>query len=323
MRRARPLAVGLAAGLAVGLAVGVAGGLAGCGGGAPIPNDDLALRVTAGATDVASGVAFPLTVVRVWRKDLVPAAWDERALAPLAVRRTASSRREDDRHVEETRTYRAYAFAREDVVVTPAPMIARALDGGPERRAEAPPFSLRVRPLLDAAAPGVPELPAWPSPPAFPWLAVAGGGLLVAAAAVAARLRRARVAPAPAPAPGAPAAPPGPSAADVATSILVAIAARDEGTADDRRGDAVAITEVVRRYVADRFGVPTARRTSAEVLALPLGALDGEARSALRTVFARGDAVKFADHVPTPADRSAHLAAARDFVAATRGPGAP
>ena len=42
-----------------------------CGGGAPIPDEDLPLRVTAGAEEVALGKAFPLTVVRVWSREAV------------------------------------------------------------------------------------------------------------------------------------------------------------------------------------------------------------------------------------------------------------
>lgn len=287
-----------------------------CGGGPPIPDDDLALRVTAGATEVGCGEPFPLTVVRVWRKDLVPAAWDERALAPLALRLTGSARREDDRHVEETRTYRAYAFLRDDVVVTPSPMVARALDGGPERRATAAPIALKVRPALDAAAPGDPEVPAVPPPAPFPWAWLAAAVAAAGLGALGLARRRARARPAPAAAPAAAPAPEVVAADAAAEAALAAIAARDGLDADGRRRAATDVTEVLRGYVAARFGVPTERRTSAEILGAPFAA-DGAARAALRRVFACGDAVKFADAVPDAAALAAVVDAARGFVRAT------
>ena len=222
--------------VATGLAV-VAGGLAAsaCGGGPPIPADDLSLRVVAGATDVRLGEPFPLTVVRVWSKRLVPAAWDERALAPLAVRLTSSVRREDDLRVEETRTYRAYAFSREDVVVAPPPLVARPTDGGAERRAAAVPLALKVRPALDPASPGAPEFPDVPPPPPFPW--AWGAAATVALAVVGAFLarRRARRAPEARPSDAVVGAPPpdAPAPDSVAVAALAAVEARTD--ADARR----------------------------------------------------------------------------------------
>ena len=52
----------------------------------PIPAEDLLLEVTAGATEVELGAAFPVTVLRVWSVELAPEAWSDRALAPLMLR---------------------------------------------------------------------------------------------------------------------------------------------------------------------------------------------------------------------------------------------
>src|SRR5262245_56929140 len=83
----------------------------------PIPDQDIAVGVLPGATEVDFGKAFPLTVVRVWRKDLVPREWTEQAFAPLAVQLEDSTRREDEHRIEETRRYRARAFTLGDVTV--------------------------------------------------------------------------------------------------------------------------------------------------------------------------------------------------------------
>ncbi|MFO0931838.1 MAG: hypothetical protein U1E39_03915 [Planctomycetota bacterium] len=104
-------------------------------------------------------------------------------------------------------------------------------------------------------------------------------------------------------------------------AALDAIVAHDGLDADGRRRAATDVTEVLRGYVAARFGVPTARRTSAEVLAAPFAA-DATARAALRRVFACGDAVKFADAVPDAPALAAALDAARAFVRATADGGA-
>ena len=80
----------------------------------PIAAEELALRVAlpAGLERVPFGQSFPLEVMRVWEKDLVPGEWDDRALAPLVVRLEEVTLREDDVRVEERRRYRAYAFLR-------------------------------------------------------------------------------------------------------------------------------------------------------------------------------------------------------------------
>ncbi len=166
--------------------------VAGCGG-PPIPDDDVRLTVTAKVAEVGLGEGFSLSVVRAWRRDLVPAEWTDDALAPLQVRLLSTSRREDDRHVEETRRFRAHVFLPGDVTVRVPAFAARPGDGGPELSAACDPLRIRVRPSLDPADPGPPELPggplADPSPLAFWWVP----GLLVLATLgfIAVRRRRA------------------------------------------------------------------------------------------------------------------------------------
>ena len=64
----------------------------------PIAAEELALRVAlpAGLERVPFGQSFPLEVMRVWEKDLVPGEWDDRALAPLVVRLEEVTLREDE-----------------------------------------------------------------------------------------------------------------------------------------------------------------------------------------------------------------------------------
>ena len=69
---------------------------------APIPETDLLVRVEVGAREVELGKAFPVTVTRVWEKDLEPSEWDDASLSPLVVRLEERTLREDDVRVEET-----------------------------------------------------------------------------------------------------------------------------------------------------------------------------------------------------------------------------
>ncbi|MHC4818686.1 MAG: hypothetical protein ACYTF8_11590, partial [Planctomycetota bacterium] len=116
---------------------------------------DVPLEISAGTAEVELGKGFPLTVVRTWRRGQTPAAWDDEALVPLEVRLLETTRREDDRRVEETRHYRGYAFSLTDVRV--------------------PGLELRVKRALDPASPGPAELPGEPlAEPSsrWPWAAV-------------------------------------------------------------------------------------------------------------------------------------------------------
>ncbi len=295
--------------------------LGSCDRGPAIPEVDLLLRVTTGAAEVEPGAAFPLTIVRVWSQDLVPVAWDDRALAPLVVHLEKTTRREDAHRVEETRRYRGYAFSRTDVRVPAPKLVARPRRGGPDRVVNAAPLLVRVKPVLDAASPGVPELPGEPlAEPARRWPYVAAAVVLLAALA-AALLRRRR----PAPPPPAPLAEPPPIAdpADArALAALRRVRARDGAAPADLATDVADTVGVVRDYLSERFGLPTAERTSEEILAdaALVRALPSPAHAALRDVLARGDRVKFAAHAPTAAERLGLLDSAEAFVRATTSP---
>jgi hypothetical protein len=290
--------------------------LVGCGGDAALPEGDLVFSVTADVEEARPGESFPVTVVRVWTKDLVPAAWDDRALAPLVLRADGVSLREDDARVEETRRYRAYAFTTGDVTVRPPPFAARPRDGGPDRKVEADGLRVRVTPTLDPADPGLPELPGEPLEEPFPWSAVlAIGGLLVAVGAVAAtRLLRRRPAAVltPPPAPSAP-------AADVADRALARLRTLRANAAADPAADVAAAAEVARAYVGERFDVPVLERTSPEILhdaRRTATATPGDLEL-LSRVLIGGDLVKFATHRPTAPDRDAVLESAEAFVTRT------
>ncbi|MCK6460662.1 MAG: hypothetical protein L6Q95_12310, partial [Planctomycetes bacterium] len=157
--------------------------LASCGGSAPIPETDLLLRIEPAAFEVETGEPFPLTVTRVYRKDLVPAAWSGKELAPLALRPAGETRRDDGVRVEETFRYVAHVFSLDDVVVRGVKLPAKPLDGGAERKVAATGFRIRVKPVLDPEDPGPPELPGEP-PPSRAWLWWGSGALLLLLAAV-------------------------------------------------------------------------------------------------------------------------------------------
>jgi hypothetical protein len=293
--------------------------LAACGGGPPLPEQDLLLSVAIGADEVTSGQAFPLTVVRAWTKDVEPSTWDERALAPLVLRLEETARREDGRHVEETRRYRAYAFARTDVLVPAAKLTARPRDGGPERSVTSQRRRLRVRTAVDALAPGPPELPGEPLPEPVPWVAWAVGaggvvGLLLGLWIW--RRRRALLTAAPAPVAAEPDAP-----ADRARDRLRALLPPREDRSDRWWMTTVLVVAILREYVAGRYGVRTRERTTEEILAaLPnRDPADAAARARLADLLRHGDAVKFAGHAPTRAEFEAFPADALAYVDATDG----
>lgn len=295
--------------------------LAACGGGTPLAETDLEVRVLLGAggeaEPVLPGRAFPLSVVRTWRADLTPEAFEERSLAPLVLVLSGVSRREDRGRVEETRRYDAYAFAREDVRVPQVVLRASPPDGGPPLKATSQRFRLRVEPSVEARAPGPPELPeGLLPPPGRPWAWIAAGlGLLVATALGFVARRRAgrRHPPSGAPAPAAP-APPAPHA--LALARLAALAAAAPGDAASRARDVEALADALRDYVAGTTGVPARTRTSEELLGALPAAFEPQ-REALRGLLARCDLVKFATHAPSAAERAAALEQATAIVRAT------
>ena len=287
--------------------------------------DDVAVRVEVGAELVRPGRPFPLTVVRTWRRGLEPSAWDDRALAPLVVVAAGQDRRTTGDAVEETRRFVAWAFSRTDVRL-PAPAFSAApAGGGTAVVARGKPVRVRVQPVLPAADPGPLEAPdgllgSAPARPTGAIVAVAAALLVaVVALGLARRRRRARGPVAP------PSAPPPPSADVVALGRLEALShgARDDGPT--RRAQVAAAADVVRAYVTARTGARTAERTTSEVLRDPAVAavLHGPAATALAGVLRAADAVKFADHEPSPGARDATLSAAASLVRATPAPPRP
>ncbi len=263
--------------------------LAACGGGMPIPETDLLLRIDPGAFEVEPGEPFPLTVTRVWKKDLVPAEWSGKELAPLALRLLGESRRDDGTRVEETFRYAAHAFSLGDVVVRGVKLAARPKDGGAERKVAATGFRIRVKPVLDPESPGPPELPGDP-PPSRAWMWWGSGALaLLAAAVLLLALRRRPHATAPAPA--APEAPPVPP---------------HERALERLRGASLEeAADVIRAFVAETRGIRALEMTTEEVLrAIPR----------LAPVLRPADLVKFAAKEPTPRERDEVVAAAEAFL---------
>jgi len=263
--------------------------LAACGGGTVVPATDLLLRIDPGAFEVEPGEPFPLTVTRVWQKDLEPAAWDGRALAPLALRLEDETRRDDGTRVEETYRYVAHAFSLKDIVVRGVKLAATPGDGGKERRVTATGFRIRVKPVLDPEDPGPPELPGEP-PPSHGWIWWGSGGLAAALLLVLllALRRRPR---AEAPASAAPEPPPA-SPRDLALEEL-------------SRASVEEAADIVRAFVGKTRDIRALERTTEELL---------REVPRLGPVLRPADLVKFAAHEPTPAERDKVVEAACAFV---------
>lgn len=252
---------------------------AACGNGTAIPDLD-APRITAGVSEVELGRAFPLTVVRTRAKEETAAEWNAAALAPLSVRLLETKRREDDRRVEETRRYEAYAFSLEDL---------------------SEPVALRVTRALDPERPGPAELPGGPLATPFPWLpwsfaaAVALGALFLLV-----RLRRRRPAP--------PAAPPPEPRPGPHVRALERIG--QLRTEPDVERFFVEAAALLREYAGERFEV-RAREMTTEQLTAAVG--DARLEEALRSC----DLVKFARFAPDASERARVLDRAEAFVRGT------
>lgn len=291
--------------------------LVACGDTPALPDVDLSLTITVGAEEVELGSAFPLTVVRAWSKDLVPAEWDDRSLAPLHVRLEEITRREDDRHIEETRRYRGYAFTLSDVVI-PAPVLtARPKNGGRQRATEADGIRLRIRPALDPTSPGPPELPGEPLPEPFPWTPWVLG-VTAALAALMVGLVRLRRRP---PTPDVPVlAEPPPIPPHVrALERLRRLGERTPRGLDEIRSDVVEASDVVRGYVAEQLPLRAWEKTTQEILIAPetRRSLGPAHQAVLQDLLTQCDLVKFAAHAPSAAERSRLLHTAEVFVRKT------
>jgi hypothetical protein len=274
---------------------------------APILETDLLVRVEVGAREVELGRAFPVTVTRVWEKDLEPSEWDDASLSPLVVRLEEQSRREDEIRIEETWRYRGYAFTLEDVRVPPVVFLARPRDGGQGLIVKTDALRLRVLPALDPIEPGDPELPgtlhleghSW-----TPWVWSAGAiVLLLLGGAMLVHRRR----------PSEPPAPilPEPTVETPASRALAALEAiRGRGARDT---DVPEAADVVRDYVSSAFGFRTRERTTEEVLAASPPAPEAP----LRGLLTAADRVKYAAGSPSSAQRDAALDQAELYVEAS------
>jgi hypothetical protein len=285
-----------------------------CAGG-DVPAEDLLLRVRAGTDDVALGRAFPLTVLRVWSRDLTPEPWSDAVLAPLTLRLRETQRIEDGRRVAETLRFDAYAFQAGKVTVAPPTFTARtASDAVRVARGDA--VVVESRATLDARAPGPPELPG--DPVAVPlrlgrWSIAVAGALALAAVAVLRRRRRGAVASVETMPPRAPESSPD------AVALAGLERLRDAG-AEDAVAWHVGAAQVLRGYLAARFGVPTRERTTEEIVASlrPAEHVGPEERHLVADVLRRCDGVKFAGELASATAREGLLRDAEDFVRRTR-----
>ncbi len=305
--------------------------VAACGAGRSepaIPDEELLLRIDVPSTDVELGKAFPLTVTRVWNKDLMPEDWSEEILAPLVVRLEEIDRREDERHVEETRRYQAYAFVREELTVPEHLFRARPRDGGEARTCSSKALQLRVKPALPTGAsglpgpPGPPELPGEPLPEPFSWLRwTIGGGTALAVMAllvlfVQRRSHRSEMRAAPsavsAPAPFDP--------VERALERLRRLRELDPRTHAELQAYYVELSALAREYLEEVFAVRAPTMTTEELLASPetTRALEASHRAMLKELFLRWDLIKFARHASSELDRERHLTEVERFVREAR-----
>jgi len=290
---------------------------AACGDGGPIEPHDVWIGLQADVEEVGSGEGFALTVVRIWRADLEPEEWDDASLSPLTVRLEETTRREAGGHVEETRKYRAHAFARTDVTVGPIEFRARTASGAAGRSARSNRLDLRVRTAVDADDPGPAELPGGFPKRSFPWMpTLAAVVLVLGAGLVILRRRRRRTASEEEADPEAA----GPEAPRAWERALRRLAELRDGPADVLAFHTEAAC-CLRDYLREQFRVGTIDLTTEEVLAAvgEAGVGDDFRRRVLGDLLGQCDAVKFARGAPSADQRESLLATAEVFVRETAG----
>lgn len=112
------------------------------------------------------------------------------------------------------------------------------------------------------------------------------------------------------------------SAHEVAIARLDALSGRPVPEADAAAMDAffVELTDIVRRYLEDRFDVRAPELTTEEFLTAASSSPDltAEHRKFLQAFLERADMVKFAKLIPSPDDAAETLAVARRFVEETK-----
>jgi len=165
--------------------------------------------------------------------------------------------------------------------------------------------------LRDIAPPvEMPEDPVWPYHAAAAACAAAAAG---AGAYVVSRRRAAARA-----AVAAAALRPGPPH-EVALEALRVLEAQAPATRADQKAFYIRLADILRGYVAGRFGVDAPEATASELLATlcRTGEIGAEHQRLLRAVVSESDLVKFAGSVPTQDAPGRALQACRSFVRET------
>ncbi len=201
--------------------------------------------------------------------------------------------------------------------------VSYKLPGGEAQTAESEEVPVTIRSLVsgDPAATDIRDIaPPLPAPRAWNSRMLAAAAGLAATALGAclywARKRWRRATPAPAP----------PSPDQVALKELARLAARELPRLGRYEEYYVALSNIVRQYLEDRFGLHAPEMTTEEFLAAAQRdrRLTEAHRVLLAGFLAEADLVKFARHVPAPQDAERAGTAARRFVQETglRTPGA-
>ena len=276
----------------------------------PLGEAEVEIRVSGAPDEIEIGRSFPLTVVRVWTRELEPDPWNDAALAPLTVRLEDVSRREDAVFIEETRRFRAYALEPGAATVSPITFSAAPGRGGPSRTAATEAFSIRVKGTLDPKTAGPPELPGTVPEPARWWiwaalaLAAIGGGLMLRRASA----RRAREDES------------GSNAAAVAREHALARIASLRGRAPRTTEEIESwhreTSALVRDYLAEARRIHAREMTTEELLS----ASTGTAREHLDAALTTCDVVRFGRAESTASGRERVLAAAERLIRDGGGP---
>jgi hypothetical protein len=115
------------------------------------------------------------------------------------------------------------------------------------------------------------------------------------------------------------------SAYEIALERLEALEGRPRPDADAMDGFFVELSDIVRRYLEDRFELHAPELTTEEFLDVAAGSPDltRNHRGFLRTFLSSADRVKFARHVPQPSEVETALSAVRGFLQQTSGTESP